>query len=131
MKKVFHTMEKSFPHCGKLSRLFLFDLDGTLIDSRTDLAAATNRMRALHQLPPLPIDLVTTFVGDGIRTLAVRALDGTTVDPDVAAAEIGKAYDEHLTDTTTVYPGVENGLRALRSAGHVLALVTNKPGPNS
>ena len=131
MKKVFHTMENSFPHCGKLSRLFLFDLDGTLIDSRTDLAAATNRMRALHQLPPLPIDLVTTFVGDGIRTLAVRALDGTTVDPDVAAAEIGQAYDEHLTDTTTVYPGVESGLRALHSAGHVLALVTNKPGPHA
>ncbi len=131
MKKVFHTMEKSFPHCGKLSRLFLFDLDGTLIDSRADLAAATNRMRALHALPPLSIDLITTFVGDGVRTLAVRALDGTDIDPDVAAAEIGRAYDEHLMDATTVYAGVEKGLHDLHEAGHVLALVTNKPGPHA
>jgi len=110
-------------------QLFLFDLDGTLIDSRADLAAATNAMRALHGLPPLPLDTVTAYVGDGIRVLAARALEGAAVDPDLAAREISAAYAAHLTDRTTAYPGVDAGLRALRAAGHDLALVTNKPGP--
>ena len=109
-------------------QLFLFDLDGTLIDSRADLAAATNAMRARHGLPPLPLDVVASYVGDGIRILAVRALEGAAVDPDLAAREISAAYAEHLTDRTTAYPGVDAGLRALRAAGHDLALVTNKPG---
>ena len=110
-------------------QLFLFDLDGTLIDSRADLAAATNAMRALHGLPPLPLDTVTAYVGDGIRVLAARALEGAAVDPDLAAREISAAYAAHLTDRTTAYTGVDAGLRALRAAGHDLALVTNKPGP--
>jgi len=109
-------------------QLLLFDLDGTLIDSRADLAAATNRMRARHALPPLPMDTVASYVGDGVRMLALRALQGAPVDPDLAAAEIGEAYAEHLTNHTTAYPGVDAGLRALRAAGHDLALITNKPG---
>ena len=109
-------------------QLFLFDLDGTLIDSRADLAAATNAMRALHGLPALPLEKVASFVGDGVRVLAARALEGAAVDPDLAAGEISAAYAEHLTDRTMAYPGVDAGLRALRAAGHDLALVTNKPG---
>lgn len=112
-------------------QLFLFDLDGTLIDSRADLAAATNRMRALHSLPPLPLDTVVSYVGDGVRTLALRALEGAPVDPDLAAREIGEAYARHLVDHTTAYPGVDAGLRALHAAGNVLALVTNKPAPHA
>lgn len=110
-------------------QLFLFDLDGTLIDSRADLAAATNAMRALHALPPLPLDTVAAYVGDGIRALALRTLAGAPVDPDCAAGEIGAAYAAHLVDRTTAYPGVDAGLRALRAAGHDLGLVTNKPAP--
>ena len=112
-------------------QLFLFDLDGTLIDSRADLAAATNAMRALHGLPTLPLEKVASYVGDGVRILAQRALEGAAVDPDLAAREISAAYAEHLTDRTTAYPGVEAGLRALRAAGHDLALVTNKPAPHA
>ncbi len=113
------------------AQLFLFDLDGTLIDSRADLAAATNRMRALHRLPPLSLETVSSYVGDGIRILAVRALEGAPIDPDLAAREISAAYAEHLTDRTTAYPGVDEGLRALHAAGHDLVLVTNKPGPHA
>ena len=112
-------------------QLFLFDLDGTLIDSRADLAAATNAMRALHGLPALPLEKVASYVGDGVRTLALRALEGAAVDPELAAREISAAYAEHLTDRTTAYPGVDAGLRALRAAGHDLALVTNKPAPHA
>jgi phosphoglycolate phosphatase len=108
-------------------QLFIFDLDGTLIDSRGDLAAATNRMRSLHGLGPLPLERVAAYVGDGVRMLARRALEGAQIDPDQAAREIGAAYAEHLTDRTTAYAGVDEGLRALRAAGHDLALATNKP----
>jgi phosphoglycolate phosphatase len=112
-------------------QLFLFDLDGTLIDSRADLAAATNVMRARHRLPPLPMNTVASYVGDGIRMLARRALDGAPIDPDLAAREISEAYADHLTVHTTAYPGVEDGLRNLHAAGHALALVTNKPSPHA
>lgn len=112
-------------------QLLLFDLDGTLIDSRADLAAAVNRMRALHALPPLPLATVSAYVGDGVRILAVRSLEGAPVDPDLATREISAAYAEHLVDATTAYPGVDASLRALRAAGHLLALVTNKPAPHA
>lgn len=112
-------------------QLFLFDLDGTLIDSRADLAAATNAMRAGHGLAALPLEKVASYVGDGVRVLAQRALEGAPVDPDLAAREISAAYAAHLTDRTTAYPGVDAGLRALRAAGHDLALVTNKPAPHA
>ena len=107
--------------------LLLFDLDGTLVDSRTDLAAATNRMRALHGLPPIDIPTVVSYVGDGLAKLAERALQGAPVDPAAAAREIGACYDGHETDATRPYPGVDGGLRALHAAGHRLGLVTNKP----
>lgn len=111
--------------------LFIFDLDGTLIDSRADLAAATNQMRAQHDLPPLPVETIVTYVGDGVRQLAIRALEGAPVDPDLAATQIGAAYAEHLIDFTKPYPGVTDGLRALHAAGHTLALATNKPAPHA
>ena len=111
--------------------LFIFDLDGTLIDSRADLAAATNQMRAQHDLPPLSLEKVVAYVGDGARMLAIRALEGAPVDPDLAAAQIAAAYAGHLLDFTVPYPGVTDGLRALHAAGHTLALVTNKPAPHA
>jgi phosphoglycolate phosphatase len=112
---------------GMKPQLFIFDLDGTLIDSRADLAAATNRMRSRHGLAPLPVARVAAYVGDGVRMLARRALEGAQIDPDQAAREIGAAYAEQLTDRTTAYAGVDEGLRSLRDAGHGLALATNKP----
>ncbi|MBR3582056.1 MAG: HAD-IA family hydrolase [Kiritimatiellae bacterium] len=107
--------------------LLLFDLDGTLVDSRADLAAATNRMRALHGLPPIDIPTVVSYVGDGLAKLAERALQGAPVDPAAATREIGECYAGHETDATRPYPGVDAGLRALHAAGHRLGLVTNKP----
>jgi phosphoglycolate phosphatase len=129
----FHGMEKSFPLGGKTGgpQFFLFDLDGTLIDTRADLAAAVNRMRAGHGLPALSVERVAAYVGDGVRVLAQRALEGAPVEVDLAAREIAAAYAEHLVDATVPYPGVDEGLRALHGAGHVLGLVTNKPAPHA
>ena len=111
-------------------QLLIFDLDGTLIDSRRDLATAVNLMRAHFALPPLPLETITSFVGDGVRALVKRALAGTDTNVDEAVRIQGPLYRAHLVEETTLYPGVADGLRALRGAGHVLAVATNKPtGP--
>ena len=107
--------------------LLLFDLDGTLIDSRRDLATATNLMRGAHGLAPLDLATVVSYVGDGLAKLAERALQGAPVDTAVAVREIGEFYANHLVDETHPLPGVPENLKALRAAGHRLGLVTNKP----
>jgi phosphoglycolate phosphatase len=108
-------------------QLLIFDLDGTLIDSRRDLATAVNLMRRHFGLAPLPVDAVTGFVGNGVRALVSRALEGTDIDVDEALRVQRPLYLEHLADETTLYPGVFEGLHRLHRAGHVLAIATNKP----
>lgn len=107
---------------------FIFDLDGTLVDSRHDLATAVNLMRRDLDLPGLPLETVVGFVGDGMRRLVERALrDAPAASVDQAIARLRGHYAEHLLDQTVLYPGVLAGLEALaRHSGH-LAIVTNKP----
>lgn len=107
--------------------LLIFDLDGTLLDTREDLAAAVNAMRAEFGLRPLSVSTVTRFVGEGIQMLVRRSLRGR---PDLWSAGIERCvryYRRHLADRTRPYPGVRSGLAALRSKGYRLALVSNKP----
>jgi len=108
-------------------QLLIFDLDGTLIDSRADLATAVNLMRRHFTLPPLPLDTITAFVGNGVRALVTRALQGTGVDVDEAMRVQGPLYRAHLVDETVLYPGVFDILHRLHQAGHRLAIATNKP----
>jgi len=113
-----------------MNRCIIFDLDGTLIDSRADLTTAVNLMRKHFSLPPLTLDAVTSYVGNGARKLTERALAETGVDVDDALHLMKKFYLEHLVDKTTLYPGVLDGLKKLSGAGWKLALITNKPdGP--
>jgi phosphoglycolate phosphatase len=107
--------------------LLMFDLDGTLIDSREDIAAAVNRMRADCHLPPLPLKTVAGFVGDGIHVLVARALRGHHVDIEEATRICTAHYRAHLHDKTTLYPGVREGLEQLRAAGFRFAAISNKP----
>lgn len=112
-------------------QLIVFDLDGTLIDSRADLAAGINHMRGHFGLAPLPLETVSGYVGNGVRKLVERSLQHEKVDVD-EALRINKAYYlSHLTVHTVVYPGVDEGLRRLADAGHRLAVLTNKPGAPS
>ena len=109
-------------------RLLIFDLDGTLIDSRMDLAAGINHMRIHFGLEPLPLETVVGYIGNGVRRLVEGALQGAHVDVEEALRINKEYYYSHLTVHTTLYEGVEPGLRRLTAAGHKLAVLTNKPG---
>lgn len=112
-------------------QLLIFDLDGTLVDSRADLAAGVNHMRAHYGLEPLPLETVSGYIGNGVRKLVERSLQGADVDIEEALG-INKAYYySHLTVHTHLYEGVDAGIRALADAGHRLAGLTNKPGDPS
>lgn len=105
-----------------------FDLDGTLIDSRHDLAAAVNRMRGELALPALAVDDVLGMIGEGARHLVRRALGGAPAadDLDRALAIFYRQYDDECTRRTRPFPGVD-ALLAELAPRLPLALVTNKP----
>lgn len=112
-------------------QLLIFDLDGTLIDSRKDLAEGINHMRAHYGLDPLAVETVAEYIGDGVRKLVERSLQGANVDVEEALAINKRYYASHLTVHTALYDGVAEGVRQLAQAGHKLALLTNKPGEPS
>jgi len=113
--------------CG-MAALVVFDLDGTLVDSRQDLAASTNDVLAGVGGRPLPVEDIVQMVGDGARTLVQRALvrAGCAVDVDVALAEFHRCYAVRLLETTRPYDGITTLLDAL-SGPVSLAVITNKP----
>ena len=113
------------------TQLLIFDLDGTLVDSRADLAAGINHMRGHFGLAPLDLATISTYVGNGVRKLVERSLQGAAVDFDEALQVNTGYYFSHLTVHTQCYSGVVEGIRALSAAGHRLALLTNKPGDPS
>lgn len=108
-------------------KLIVFDLDGTLINSRLDLAGAVNHMRGMMGLEPLTADRVISFVGNGVPNLVRRAIADAEVDFDEALRRMKKYYSCHLVDSTSLYPGVKAGMKELNEAGIKLAVVTNKP----
>lgn len=105
----------------------LFDLDGTLIDSRDDIAWAVNLTRQDFGLAPLSADAVISCVGEGVRTLIQRAIPERPDLWDDMLVRQRQNYGEHLLDHTALYPGVTNTLKTLRGAGWKLGVVTNKP----
>ncbi len=118
-------------------RLLVFDLDGTLIDSRRDLANSVNAMLSHLGRPELPEDVIASYIGDGAGMLVRRALGDPDDDGFVqgALSVFLDYYREHKLDYTHVYPGVIESLEALRPAfdGGIrqMAVLTNKPiGPS-
>jgi phosphoglycolate phosphatase len=108
----------------------VFDLDGTLIDSRRDITTAVNRMRADLGLPPLSLDQVVTMVGEGAKVLVRRALADWTEEltPDRLKPILERYlayYREVCLDTTRPYPGIEAMLDEL-AAAYRMALLSNK-----
>jgi len=106
----------------------LFDLDGTLVDSRADLATAVNLVRADFGLAALPVAQITCYVGNGVKKLLQRALtDAPDTDLALAQARMREHYLAHVLDETVPYPGVVEGLAQLAAGGFALGVVTNKP----
>ncbi len=110
-----------------------FDLDGTLVDSVPDIAAAVDRLMAELGLPARGEAAVRAWVGNGSENLIRRAISGT-IDGEVDAPLMAKArplyraaYAEHVCVHSTLYPGVLEGLEALAGRGLRMACVTNKP----
>lgn len=109
-------------------RHVVFDLDGTLVDSRADLVDAMNHvLRALGRAELAPV-LLSSFVGEGARRLVERAMgDAPPALVDDALARFVEWYGAHLLDRTAPYPGVVDVLAALASRGVVLSVLSNKP----
>jgi phosphoglycolate phosphatase len=112
-----------------MTPLLIFDLDGTLIDSRLDLANAVNATRAEWHRGPLPHEVIFSYVGNGAPVLIQRAMGPEAAEDEIAGAlEFFMAYyREHALDETVLYPGVREGLDRMHGAGAKMAVLTNKP----
>jgi phosphoglycolate phosphatase len=109
--------------------LLIFDLDGTLIDSKLDLAHAVNATRRHMTMPELEHERVYSYVGNGAPVLIRRALGDAATEAQVQEALefFLEYYREHYLDYTVLYPGVKESLDRFRDVGKRMAVLTNKP----
>lgn len=107
---------------------YIFDLDGTLLDTLTDLAASCNYALRTHGMPEHSVDDVRRFVGNGVRKLMERAIPNGVDNPDFEAtfATFREHYMQHSLDTTHPYSGIPEVLAELKACGCRLAVVSNK-----
>lgn len=109
-------------------KTYIFDLDGTLLNTLGDLAASTNYALRQYGMPEHTIDDVRRFVGNGVGKLIERAIPEGLANPQYedVLATFRKHYMLHSLDTTAPYPGIESLLHSLRSHGCNVAVVSNK-----
>jgi phosphoglycolate phosphatase len=125
-------MSAATPAVSGWPKAVLFDLDGTLIDSAPDIAAAVNELLARSGRGPLTLTQVTSMIGNGVEKLVERAIEATgePLGPEALKREqmtMLDIYAKHLTGLTALMPGVREALDALHGDGVLLGLVTNKP----
>lgn len=114
-----------------MTKLMIFDLDGTLLYTLEDLAIATNRVLKAHGFPEHPLEAYRYFVGNGLKAQITRALpeekrgDAALIDA-LAAGELAY-YNAHMMEHTRPYEGIVPALEALQRRGVLLGVVTNKP----
>ena len=107
---------------------YIFDLDGTLLDTLGDLAASVNYAMSTHHLPEHSVDEVRMMVGNGVRKLMERAIPDGAANPcfDETFATFRHHYMEHQLDTTRPYDGIIETLQELKRRGCRTAVVSNK-----
>ena len=106
----------------------VFDCDGTLLDTATDLANAVNHVLRTHNFPEKSLAEVKAALGNAVTYLMRQCLPSTVADDELEPyiEEFKTYYGEHLKDTTAPYPGILDMLDALREKGYKLAIVSNK-----
>lgn len=112
-----------------MKQLVIFDLDGTLLDTISDLGMATNHALKTFGYPEHNLTSYTRFVGNGITRLIERALPDEEATPETVAKvrdKFTEYYDEHNTDLTRPYPGVPELLAELGAMGVKMAVASNK-----
>lgn len=133
------------PFDPRTIKLVIFDLDGTLVDSRLDLVHSVNAALRHIGRPELPDDVIASYVGDGAPVLMQRALGGVPIEEAIVQQGLQfflSYYREHKLDHTTVYPGIHESLSAIQNSSHQIpsgdssaqlngarrmAVLTNKP----
>lgn len=120
-------LKQIYEHCD----FFVFDLDGTLLDTIDDLAGAANRALESEGFAPRSVEDIRRFVGSGVKVLLQRA-SGLKADEDLETVErllkaFYKAYGEGLWIHTRPYPGIEDWVRELKARGKRVSVLTNKP----
>lgn len=113
-----------------MTPILIFDLDGTLIDSALDIHAASARLLEGQGFAPLSLEVIRSFVGNGVPTLIDRIIAATELPADGRARYIAsflEDYEAHATDLTVPYPGVVAALDAFWASGYKMGICTNKP----
>ncbi len=112
-----------------MTRLVLFDLDGTLVDTARDIAVALNRLRAELALPPVPYEQIRPAVSHGSRVLIQRCFDvaAAPARAEQLKARFLKLYRERIADHSRCFPGIDTLLTAIEARGWSWGVVTNKP----
>ena len=111
------------------ARALIFDLDGTLIDSKLDLIHSVNAMLSEAGRERLSAETISGYIGHGAQVLVARALGGAASEEECARALrfFLTYYEEHKMDNTRADPGVAEGLAELAGCGVPMAVLTNKP----
>jgi 2-phosphoglycolate phosphatase len=123
------SVEQSSATKAPAIRAVVFDLDGTLLDTAPDFVVVVNQLRAEHQLPPLPADLIRASVSNGARALVSLAfdIDEQAAHFDTLRERLLAIYLTHLAVHTVFFPGVEELLETLNAHNIAWGIATNKP----
>lgn len=129
-KKIRYRAKPKFP-MPVPAKVILLDLDGTMLDTAGDIATAANRMREVFGFGPLETATIRNFIGRGIPHLVSLSMKSAVGElgagaTKVAVAQFERQYETCLADTTSVFPGVFEGLTLLQEKGFKLGCVTNK-----
>ncbi len=112
-----------------MKKLIIFDLDGTIEDSRLDMSLSVNRIRKIYNLPELPIDAIKMLVNKGMDFLYRNCFPELIIDNKIPQNLINKYewdYSEHIVDNTRIYENIDKVIENL-SRKNILFIYTNKP----